>query len=197
MKTIDSDISERIRKGDKSVFRDIVNEYKDRAFALAFRILKNRQEAEDALQEAFLRLYNSIMNKSYRNESKLSTYFYSIVYNTSVEFYRKIYSKNFSVISIDIMEAKYTEGDELLRNYESDIHTQEIDGIIKNYINNIPQQYSVILTMFYINEMTLKEIADMLGIPIGTVKNRIFRAKEKLKELLLKDFSYEELKQYA
>ena len=108
MKTIDSDISERIRKGDKSVFRDIVNEYKDRAFALAFRILKNRQEAEDALQEAFLRLYNSIMNKSYRNESKLSTYFYSIVYNTSVEFYRKIYSKNFSVISIDITEAKYT-----------------------------------------------------------------------------------------
>lgn len=197
MKTIDLDISEKIRKGDKSVFRDIVNEYKDKAFALAFRILKNRQEAEDALQEAFLRLYNSIMNKSYRNESKLSTYFYSIVYNTSVEFYRKIYSKNFSVISIDITEAKYTEGDELLRNYDSDIHTQEIDGIIKNYINNIPQQYSVILTMFYINEMTLKEIADMLEIPTGTVKNRIFRAKEKLKELLLKDFSYEELKQYA
>ena len=64
-------------------------------------------------------------------------------------------------------------------------------------INELKHLLLLMFKMFYINEMTLKEIADMLGIPIGTVKNRIFRAKEKLKELLLKDFSYEELKQYA
>jgi len=197
MTKIDNEILSRISKGENSLFSEIVNEFKDKAFSLAFRILKNAQDAEDSLQEAFIRLYNALKNNSYKAESKFSTYVYSIVYNTAVEFYRKINSKSFSVISIDITEARYTDGDELLRNYQDINERQEISEIIKRYINNIPQQYSVILTMYFINELTLKEIADMLEIPVGTVKNRIFRAKEKLRELLLRDYSAEELKLYA
>jgi RNA polymerase sigma-70 factor (ECF subfamily) len=197
MTKIDNEILSRISKGENSLFSEIVNEFKDKAFSLAFRILKNAQDAEDSLQEAFIRLYNALKNNSYKAESKFSTYVYSIVYNTAVEFYRKINSKSFSVISIDITEARYTDGDELLRNYQYINERQEISEIIKRYINNIPQQYSVILTMYFINELTLKEIADMLEIPVGTVKNRIFRAKEKLRELLLRDYSAEELKLYA
>ncbi|HPS64753.1 MAG TPA: sigma-70 family RNA polymerase sigma factor [Ignavibacteria bacterium] len=197
MTKIDNEILSRISKGENSLFSEIVNEFKDKAFSLAFRILKNAQDAEDSLQEAFIRLYNALKNNSYKAESKFSTYVYSIVYNTAVEFYRKINSKSFSVISIDITEARYTDGDELLRNYQDINERQEISEIIKRYINNIPQQYSVILTMYFINELTLKEIADMLEMPVGTVKNRIFRAKEKLRELLLRDYSAEELKLYA
>lgn len=197
MTKIDNEILSRISKGENSLFSEIVNEFKDKAFSLAFRILKNAQDAEDSLQEAFIRLYNALKNNSYKAESKFSTYVYSVVYNTAVEFYRKINSKSFSVISIDITEARYTDGDELLRNYQDINERQEISEIIKRYINNIPQQYSVILTMYFINELTLKEIADMLEMPVGTVKNRIFRAKEKLRELLLRDYSAEELKLYA
>ncbi len=197
MKTTEVEILSRIRKGEHLLFREIVDEFKDKAFSLIFRILKNYQEAEDCLQEAFIRLFNAIKNNKFNFESKLSSYFYRIVYNTAIEYYRKIYSKSFSVISIDISEAVYTEGDELLRDYQTINEEKEIHSIIKKYINALPMQYSVILTLYYINEMTLKEISEMLELPLGTVKNRIFRAKEKLKEVLLKDFSPEELKQYA
>lgn len=197
MKTTEVEILSRIRKGEHLLFREIVDEFKVKAFSLIFRILKNYQEAEDCLQEAFIRLFNAIKNNKFNFESKFSTYFYRIVYNTAIEYYRKIYSKSFSIISIDITEAVYTEGDELLRDYQTINEEKEIQSIIKKYINALPMQYSVILTLYYINEMTLKEISEMLELPLGTVKNRIFRAKEKLKEVLLKDFSPEELKQYA
>ncbi len=73
----------------------------------------------------------------------------------------------------------------------------EIQSIILNYINSIPEQYSVILTMFYINDLSHEEISDILKLPIGTVKNRIFRAKAKLREIILKKYSEEEILQYV
>ena len=69
--------------------------------------------------------------------------------------------------------------------------------IINDYINSIPEQYSIILTMFYINDLSHDEIAGILKLPLGTVKNRIFRAKNKLKEIILKKYSEEEILQYV
>jgi len=68
--------------------------------------------------------------------------------------------------------------------------------IINDYINSIPEQYSVILNMFFLNDLSHEEISQILKIPVGTVKNRIFRAKEKLKELLFRTFKKEELLDY-
>ena len=206
----------KLRKGDTNSFRELVELYKNKAFSLAIRILKNETESEDCVQESFMKFYKALMDNQFTGKSKLSTYFYSIVYNTAVEFYRKIHKKSFSIVSIDINENVYNEGDELLKNLpgyrtesasvkfvkhgnETDykLSLMEINGIIYKYINSIPEHYSVVLNMFYINELSCSEISGILNIPEGTVKNRIFRAREKLKQLILKNYPLNEILNYV
>ncbi|MCI0471964.1 MAG: sigma-70 family RNA polymerase sigma factor, partial [Ignavibacteria bacterium] len=143
--------------------------------------------------------------------AKFSTYFYTIVYNTAVDSYRKYYSGSFNVTSIEINDSNYRDGDELSKSIEQKIernvyrHAQdavdrsfeinEVKKIVREYVDAIPGQYSVILNLFYINEMSHEEISTLLKIPVGTVKNRIFRAKQKLKDLLTGYFK-EELFEY-
>ncbi|MEO8211207.1 MAG: RNA polymerase sigma factor [bacterium] len=210
-----SEIINNIQKGDSSGFRVIADELKDKAFSLTIRILKNKEEAEDSLQEAFMKLYRAIVDKQYEERSRLSTYFYSIVYNTAVDNYKKLKSKRFSIVSIDVDDSNFEEGDDLLKKYyESEIEQsiyeekhdmssdkkisgREVAKIIQNYIGLIPEQYSVILTMFYINDLSHEEISELLKLPLGTVKNRIFRAKAKLKDIILKKYPEEEILQYV
>lgn len=210
-----SEIIENIKKGDTSSFRIIADELKDKAFSLIMKILKNKEEAEDTLQEAFLKLYKAITGNQFEERAKLSTYFYSIVYNTAIDNYKKLKSHRFSIVSIDVEDSNFEEGDDLLKKYyETDIDKNiyeerheintekkysenEIQSIIQNYINSIPEQYSVILNMFYINDLSHEEISEILKLPLGTVKNRIFRAKAKLREIILKKYSEEEILQYV
>lgn len=209
---VNRDIIKRIQKGESQLFAEISNAYKDKAFSLTMKILKNREEAEDSLQDAFMKLYRAIMNGSYEAKSKFSTYFYSIVYNSAVDLYRKYNVRSFNVTSIEINDSNYNEGDELSFNLEAKINKSEVNideystenkvteseikSIINQYINAIPEQYSVILNMFFLNDLSHEEISVILKIPVGTVKNRIFRAKEKMKELLFRHFNKEELLEY-
>ena len=202
-------ISENIKNGDTAGFSDIVREFSGKAFALTLRILGNKEDAEDSLQEAFMRLYRAIVSGQFEERSKLSTYFYTIVYNTAVDHYKKIKAKRFSIISIDVEGDNYEEGDDLNKSYAESHHStgssysdkatgeNEVSKIIGNYITSLPEQYSVILTMFYINDLSHEEISNILKLPIGTVKNRIFRAKSKLREIILKKYSEEEILQYV
>lgn len=209
---VNRDIIKRIQNGESQLFAEISNAYKDKAFSLTMKILKNREEAEDSLQDAFMKLYRAIMNGSYEAKSKFSTYFYSIVYNSAVDLYRKYNVRSFNVTSIEINDSNYNEGDELSSNLEAKINKSEVNideystenkvteseikSIINQYINAIPEQYSVILNMFFLNDLSHEEISVILKIPVGTVKNRIFRAKEKMKELLFRHFNKEELLEY-
>lgn len=214
MQDIDNEIIRKIQSGDTEAFRELVERYKNRGFSLSLKILKNQYEAEDSLQDAFLKLYRSLIENKYEAKSKFSTYFYSIVYNTAVDHYRKFTTRRFSISSIDVTDANYREGDELTKcfneteidnrlyiedlnlNTEKNILSAEIQKIVNKYISTIPEHYSVILTMFYVNELSHNEISEILSLPLGTIKNRIFRAKEKLKEVLLRKYPTEELIEY-
>jgi len=212
----ESDIEtiKKIQSGDINAFGDIVERYKDSAYSLTLKIIRNKDEAEDTLQEAFIKLFRAIVDKKYETKAKFSTYFYTIVYNTAVDYYRKFTSKRFNITSIDITDANFKEGDELMRGFqenkiddsivfedsrlspEKNAYGNEINQIIYKYINSIPEHYSIILNMYYINQLSHNEISEILKIPEGTIKNRIFRAKEKLKKLLLSNYSEEELLEY-
>ena len=214
MQFSDEDIIKKVQSGDTESFREIVGRYKDRAFSLTLKILKNHYEAEDSLQDSFLKLYKSLIEKKYEGKSKFSTYFYSIAYNTAVDYYRKYRAKSFNITSIDVTDSNYKEGDELTRyfneseiddslyiedlnlNTEKNVLSAEIQKIVNKYIDAIPEHYSVILTMFYVNGLSHNEISEILSLPLGTIKNRIFRAKDKLKEVLLKKYPQEELLEY-
>jgi RNA polymerase sigma factor (sigma-70 family) len=207
----DKEILSKIREGDTSAFSQLVDELKDKAFSLTIRILKNTEEAEDSLQEAFIKLYKAISEDRFESKSKLSTYFYTIVYNTALDHYKKIKVKRFSIISIDVDDSDFKDGDDLVKKFneseikddyklsgtEGKISEIEIEKIVHRYIENLPEQYSVILTMFFINDLSHDEMSKILKLPVGTIKNRIFRAKAKLKEIILKKYSEEEILQYV
>ena len=181
---------------------------------LAMRILKNTEDAEDALQEAFIKAFRAITDKQFEERSKFSTYFYRIVYNTALDFYKKHKSKTYNLISIN--ETRKTDEGEVadIGNFEMEIDRNkyymsgvfetdkkaldnELQGMVNKYLDEIPEKYSTILTLFYINDLSHEEIAETLKLPLGTVKNRIFRAKDKMKEILLSKYSEEEMMEFV
>jgi len=189
----DKELISKIQHGDINAFSDF-DDLKDKAFSLTLGILKNTEEAEDSLQEAFIKTYRAIVENKFKGDSKLSTYFYTIVYNTAVDSFKKSRRKNFSMISIDVEDVSFKEGDELTvspdsliseESFDKKISDNEIQSIVKNYLNKIPVQYSLILILFYVDGLSHEEISNLLGLPVGTVKNRLFRAKEKIKEIIL------------
>lgn len=210
MNDLELNIIKKIQAGKIDEFEEIVNRYKDKAMTLAMRILKNSEDAEDALQEAFIKTFRAIADKQFEERAKFSTYFYRIVYNTAIDFYKKHKAKTYNLINIDNTR-KNDEGEVtdiaafemnidrdkyyMSGNYETDRGALDNDmqELVNKYLEEIPEKYSTILTLFYINDLSHDEIAETLKLPLGTVKNRIFRAKDKLKEVLMKKYSETEI----
>jgi RNA polymerase sigma-70 factor (ECF subfamily) len=210
MNDLELNIIKKIQAGKIDEFEEIVNRYKDRAMTLAMRILKNSEDAEDALQEAFIKTFRAIADKQFEERSKFSTYFYRIVYNTAIDFYKKHKAKTFNLINID--DTKKNDDGEVtdINSFEMSIDRDkyqmsgvydtdrltldnQMQEVVNRYLEEIPEKYSTILTLFYINDLSHEEIAETLKLPLGTVKNRIFRAKDKLKEVLMKKYSETEI----
>jgi RNA polymerase sigma-70 factor (ECF subfamily) len=214
MYDLELNIIKRIRNGDINSFEQIVEKYKDKALTLSLRILKNQEEAEDSVQEAFIKAFRAIVDRRFEERSKFSTYFYRIVYNTALDNYKKLKTKTYNLLRIDdrsgstgdvnetdisgfemkIDKSVYT-GTEAY-NADRQAFSEETREFVNKYLEQIPEKYSIILTMFYINDLSHDEISETLMLPLGTVKNRIFRAKEKLRELMLKKYSYESILEF-
>ena len=210
MNDLELNIIKKIQAGKIDEFEEIVNRYKDRAMTLSMRILKNSEDAEDALHEAFIKTFRAIADKQFEERSKFSTYFYRIVYNTAIDFYKKHKAKTFNLINIDDTK-KNDDGEvtdinsfemsidrdkyQMSGVYDTDRMTldNQMQEVVNRYLEEIPEKYSTILTLFYINDLSHEEIAETLKLPLGTVKNRIFRAKDKLKEVLMKKYSETEI----
>lgn len=210
MNDLELNIIKKIQAGKIDEFEEIVNRYKDRAMTLAMKILKNSEDAEDALQEAFIKTFRAIADRQFEERSKFSTYFYRIVYNTAIDFYKKHKAKTFNLINIDDTK-KNDDGEvtdinsfemaidrdkyQMSGVYDTDRMTldNQMQEVVNRYLEEIPEKYSTILTLFYINDLSHEEIAETLKLPLGTVKNRIFRAKDKLKEVLMKKYSETEI----
>ena len=214
MNDLEINLIKRIQSGDVNAFEDIVIKYKDKAMTLAMRILRNDEDAEDAIQEAFIKTFRAIVDKQFEERSKFSTYFYRIVYNTAIDFYKKHKSKTYSLISIDERRTDDEGNVSDISDFEMNIDRNkyymssafdvdkkamenEIQGIVNKYLELIPEKYATILTLFYINDLSHEEISETLKLPLGTVKNRIFRAKDKLKELLTSHYNEEELLEFV
>lgn len=210
MNDLEINIIKKIQNGDVNSFEQIVAKYKDRALTLSMKILKNREDAEDSLQDAFVKTFRAIIDKQFEERSKFSTYFYRIVYNTALDYYKKHKSRNYNLLKIDEPSRFGTDDEKVLDNFELDIDTahyetssafitekRTLDGeaqeIVNKFLEQIPEKYATILTLFFLNDLSHEEIAQTLRLPLGTVKNRIFRAKDKLKEVMLGKIDEKEL----
>ncbi|WP_227395918.1 RNA polymerase sigma factor SigW [Jeotgalibacillus aurantiacus] len=175
---------QQVLKGDQNAFGEIVELYKDRVYHVCFRMLGNRHEAEDIAQEAFIRAYTNI--HTFDIDRKFSTWIFRIATNLCIDRIRKKKPDYY----LDA-EVAGTEGLTMYSQVESDeplpedeVESMELQESIQKEISLLPDKYRSVIVLKYIEELSLKEISEILDLPLGTVKTRIHRGREALRKQL-------------
>lgn len=174
----------RAIEGDQKAYKELMNRYQSQIYSLMYRMIHSTAEAEDLVQEAFMKAFTSLRNFNY--EYAFSTWLYKIATNNCIDHLRK---KKLQTLSIDAPVAyKDTtyqiEIPDLTYYPEKEMMRKERNSIIKVAIDELPEKYKTVIFLRHSEELSYEEIADMLKIPIGTVKARIFRAREMLNKFL-------------
>ena len=182
---IEKELIKKAKKGDEKSFEALILSCKGRAYNIALRYMQNEEDALDAMQESFLKVFRHL-NK-FNEQSRFDTWVYRIVVNTCNDMLRKnkkhnyidtIYkNENDEEVAIEIADSAPGPDELLLRKEES--------GNILNCLNRLGKEHREVLILRDIKGFTYDEIADILECSIGTVKSRVSRAREKLKELYL------------
>ncbi|MFJ7512742.1 RNA polymerase sigma factor SigW [Peribacillus simplex] len=184
---MDALIKERINqvlKGDHNAFGEIVEIYKDKVFQICFRMLGNRQEAEDLAQEAFVRAYVNI--RSFNIQMKFSTWLYRIATNLCIDRLRKKKPDYYLDTEVAGTEGlnMYSQIASDMAKPEEEVESLELQETIQVEIMKLPEKYRSVIVLKYIEELSLKEISEILDLPVGTVKTRIHRGREALRKQL-------------
>ena len=181
----DNEIIEKIRGGAKHHYAVLVDRYKDKAFTLAVRMLHNREDAEEAAQDAFIRAYNAL-NK-FEGKARFGTWFYRILYNVCLT---KLGKRKEDFQSVEFDEnLEYDSPDYKIGNFdETEIDTKDMISFMKRTIETLPDKYQTILSLFYFQELSHEEIGEITQLPLGTIKTHLFRARLMLQQRMQKEF---------
>lgn len=176
MRMNDAELISQVLNGNMNAFTFLVNHYQKLVVHITGRLIQRQDELEDVCQEVFLKVYQNL--GKYRNECKLSTWIATIAYNTSINYLRKF--KKGDMISSEEMLTMPVISDAKALDFERiDLHQY-----IRSQIELLPVQYRTVLTLFHLEEFSYQEIEQITGMPEGTVKSYLFRAKAILKEKL-------------
>ncbi|MEH7114611.1 RNA polymerase sigma factor SigW [Neobacillus niacini] len=184
---MDALIKKRIKqviKGDQDAFADIVEIYSNSIYQLGYRMLGNRHEAEDIAQEAFIRAYVNI--KSFNQDLKFSTWLFRIATNLCIDRIRKKkpdYYLDAEVSGTDGL-TMYSQLSSDSPLPENELESLELQEIVQKEILKLPEKYRSVIVLKYIEELSLNEISEILDMPLGTVKTRIHRGREALRQQL-------------
>ena len=172
----DAELINQILKGNMNAFTFLVNRYQKLVVHITKRLIQRQEEVEDVCQDVFLKVYQNL--GKYRNECKLSTWIATIAYNTSINYLRK-FKKNIEVNTYDSDVLRN------LTNYKSDDYERtDLHQYIHEQIELLPVQYRTVLTLYHLEEFSYQEIEQITGMPEGTIKSYLFRAKALLREKL-------------
>ncbi len=176
---------EKAKAGDVTAFEELIEAYQKKVFNLAMRMIGNYDDAADLAQEAFIRIFKAI--SGFKEQSSFSTWVYRITTNVCLDEIRK--RKNKKVISLD--EEIHMDDGDMKRQVESDdlrpdeaAEREEVRKIVNDAINSLPEDQKAAITLRDIHGMSYEEIAQILDCPGGTVKSRLNRARQALKNVL-------------
>lgn len=185
MKSNELWLVEQSRKGDVDAFEELIKDYKKVAYNIALRVLRNVEDAEDASQEALIKVFKNIQN--FNMQSTFKVWMYRIVVNTCLDFKRK---KSINAVSIDesidlggINEVHREIADDS-SNPDAMVEKNFNSKIVNDSLNKLDDDYKTIIVLRDIQGFTYSEIAEILSCNLGTVKSRLNRARKSLKEIL-------------
>jgi RNA polymerase sigma-70 factor (ECF subfamily) len=178
----DEELIERFQRGDLYAFDLIVKRYKDQLLNFVFRFVGNQEEAEDIVQDTFLRVYRK--RKAYKRIAKFSTWIYTIAGNLArTELRRRKRRKLFSVTDMGYENRDYEISDEG-HSPESQVDGIIQEEIIQKEINNLSPKFREVIILRDVQELSYEEISKIIKVPIGTVKSRVNRGRLKLQNRL-------------
>lgn len=182
----DSALIRSVLRGDLDAFSTLVRRYESAIVNYVYWIVLNEQDAMDVAQEVFLKVYLSL--DKYNPDFKFSTWLYAIAKNAAIDFLRR--SNSGWMVELDAPADEEGKGelmqlaDPKARQAEEVLLQKEIGKKMQAALNGLPLQYREVLVLRYLEDFAYEEIAKLLKLPLGTVKNRLFRAREFLKERL-------------
>lgn len=177
-KVTDQQLVERVQKGDRKAFDLLVLKYQQRIVNLVSRFVRNPADALDVTQDAFIKAYRALPN--FRGESAFYTWMYRIAVNTAKN-YLAVQARRPLGMEQDISEIEQFEGDNALKEYatpENLLLKDEIQETVINAIEELPEDLRVAITLREVEGLSYEDIAVAMDCPIGTVRSRIFRARE-------------------
>ncbi|HDR68577.1 MAG TPA: RNA polymerase sigma factor [Bacteroidaceae bacterium] len=175
---------DRVKGGDKEAFTWVVDAYKDMVYTICLRMLINESDAEEAAQDIFLKTFRSI--QFFQGKSKLSTWIYRISYNHCISVIRS------KVKVIDLVEE--VDESEINENTFNGLHTlseKDREKHVRKAIEALAETDAVLVTLFYYEELSVNEIADITGMTSSNVRIKLHRARKKLYEVLNKQLKSE------
>lgn len=182
--TTDQQLVERVQAGDKKAFDILVRKYQHRLIKLIARYVHDSDEVYDVAQEAFIRAYRAI--PGFRGESAFYTWLYRIAANTAKNHLISLGRKPPGV-DVDIEDAEQFLGDSELKESatpEGLLHKDEIQNTVIAAMENLPEDLRVAITLRELEGLSYEEIAEKMDCPVGTVRSRIFRAREAIQQEL-------------
>jgi len=185
-KLSDAELIEQTLTGNQAAYAELVKRHQRFVFTLAMRYAKVREDAEEIAQDCFIKAYRSLA--SFKGQAKFSTWLYSIVYTTAMTFLRK---KRVDTESIDD-ENNYVQIENQASAYDvNNAENRSRSFYLDQAIAQLLPDDSAIITLFYKGEQSLEEIAQAMGMETNTVKVKLFRARQRLKEKLERNLKHE------
>ncbi len=170
-KIIEDSTMHRCKKGENTAFEEIYNKYKKAMFNISHRLLNSLDDSNDVIQESFIKAFQNISN--FENEAAFGSWIKRVVINHSIDILKKKKNNSISIDQIEIAE-EIDEPNDLKYDIE----------IVKKCIQELPDGYRIVLTLYLFEDYSHKEIANMLKISEGTSKSQYNRAKKKIIQLI-------------
>lgn len=168
---------DRIKAGDKQAFSWVVDTYRDMVYTICFRMLASEEDAKEAAQDVFVKVYRSIHD--FQEKSKFSTWLYRITYNHCISVIRK----KVKVIDLvdEIPDQTFDEND---INGLHRISMEERSRYLKTAIESLPETDAVVVTLFYYEELSLDEIARVTGLTSNNIRIKLHRSRKKMYQVI-------------
>jgi len=170
---------EQILNGDEMPFRHLVEKYQNLVFAIAFRILGNREDAEDAAQEIFVKCFHGL--GKFNKQAAFSTWLYKIAFNHSLDLAKKFRHSKYKT---DWEKAEIGSSITSETRSESEMDSRIIKSILKGAIDSLPPESRIIVLLYYYENLSLKEISEIMGFRENNLKIKLHRIRSKLMKQL-------------
>lgn len=172
---------QQVLAGDKQAYAHIINKYKNQLYATILRMTKNPQDAQDLVQDAFIKVYRSL--DKYDANGSFSGWLYRVAINNCMDEFRK---KRYSMTQIEIDEERVVEPN----HPELVFLKKEKSRQLERLIATLPEDERLIILLRYVNEISYEEIGEVMDVPLSTVRNKLHRAKKKMRETVKRKGGY-------